>query len=334
MRTPSSALMLAPLVAALSLSSACVGSDAPVVDTKVDSSVPPLDGGPPGDAGADAPVADAAPKTCRPGDPFGEPVAVIENVGGGVYDLRSARRIPGLGLVYAEIIDPYTHKLRIRRENVLNGDDAVVTLEGGLSINGADIRSKNGVWQIVFTTSTYPIGDRAKRPERIVHFGTLVATADGFTVRDAQMLNIPVLDPADPVFADTGIYVSYLKNSSIPGNPDFRTIKFVPNVGVDGGISQTPFDLFKDQIGRTSPLFVPGGPLYFSALNADLEATKVVAYSPDTDPKEVPSTIANTPKWPVGATWISPDQCEIYLSLPSKRIPDHTGIYSAKRTPR
>ncbi len=329
MRTPSSAMMLAPLFAALSLFSACVGSDAPVADTKIDSSVPPVDGGPPVDAGADALTADAAPKTCRPG----EPVAVIENLGGAV-DYRSARRIPGLGLVYAEITDPYTHKLRIRRENVLNGDDAVVTLEGGTSINGADIRSKNGVWQIVFTISTYPIGDRAKRPERIVHFGTLVATADGFTVRDAQMLNIPVLDPADPVFADTGIYVSYLKNSSIPGNPDFRTIKFVPNVGVEGGISQTPFDLFRDQIGRTSPLFVPNGPLYFTAINKELEATHVVAYSPDADPKEVPSTIANTPKWPVGATWISPDQCEIYLSLPSKQIPDHTGIYSAKRTPR
>lgn len=333
MRMPSSALMLAPLVAAISLFSACVGADAPVADTKIDSSAPPGDGGAPAEGGTDVPVADAAPKTCRPGDPFGEPVAVIENLGGAV-DYRSARRIPGLGLVYAEITDPYTHKLRIRRENVLSGDDAVVNFENGTPVNGADIRLKNGVWQILFTTNTYPIGPRAKRPERMVNFGTLVPSDNGFEIRDSQVLNLPVLDPADPVFADTGIYISYLKNNSVVGNPDFRTIKFVPNVGVDGGVAQSAFDLFRDQVGRTSPLFVPGGPLYFTAINKELEATHVVAYQPDADVKEVLSTVAKTPTWPVGATWISPDQCEIYLSLPSTRIPDHTGIYSAKRTPR
>jgi hypothetical protein len=325
--------MLAPLVAALSLSSACVGSDAPAVDTKVDSSVPPVASGPPGDAGTDAPVADAAPKTCRPGDPFGEPVVVIENLGGAT-DFRGARRIPGFGLVYAEITDPYTSRLRVRLENSLATEDSIISDPSGMSINGADVRIKNGVTQIVFTAGTYPIGARAKRPERILYLGTLVPAGKDFEVKDPQMLNVAVLDPADPVFADTGIYISYLKNNSVAGNPDFRTIKFFPNVGVDGGVIQTAFDLFKDQIGRTSPLFISGAPLYFSALNADLEATQVVAYSPDNDPKEVPSTIAKTPKWPVGATWISPDQCEVYLSLPSSRIPDHTGIYSAKRTPR
>jgi hypothetical protein len=33
-----------------------------------------------------------------------------------------------------------------------------------MSINGADVRIKNGVTQIVFTAGTYPIGARAKRP--------------------------------------------------------------------------------------------------------------------------------------------------------------------------
>lgn len=332
MRTFSLAVVVSPLFAAVSLFSACVGSDAPVADTKIDSSVPPVDGGPPVDAGADAPTADAAPKTCRPGDPFGEPVVVIENLGG--TDFRSARRIPGFGLVYAEITDPYTSRLRVRLENSLAIEDSIISEPSGMSLNGADVRIKNGVTQIVFTAGTYPIGARAKRPERLLYLGTLVPAGKDFEVKDPQMLNVAVLDPADPVFADTGIYISYLKNSSLPGNPDFRTIKFFPNVGVDGGVIQTAFDLFKDQVGRTSPLFVPNGPLYFTAINKELEATHVVAYSPDTDPKEVPSTVAKTPTWPVGATWISPDQCEVYLSLPSKQSPDHTGIYSAKRTPR
>jgi len=333
MRTPSLALVIAPFFAAVSLFSACVGSDTPAVDTKVDSSVPPVDGGPGADGGADAPltVADAAPKTCRPGDPFGEPVAVIENLTG-TYDLRGARRIPGIGMVYAQITDPYTSKLRIRRENAAVGDDPIVAY--GDPVNGADIRSKNGVLQIAFTTSTYPIGDRLRRPERILNLGTLTASADGFAITDPRMVDVPVLDPADPVFADTGLYISYLKNSSIPGNADYRTIRFMPNVGVEGGIPQQQFDLFKDQVSRTAPLYVAGAPLYFSALNSDLDATKLVAYSPDADPKETPSTIANTAKWPAGVSWISPDQCEILLSLPSSRIPDHTGIYSAKRTPR
>lgn len=333
MRPFSSALLVAPLFSALSLFSACVGSDAPVVPGKIDSSVPPVnDGGAPADVGADGPAVevDAGPKRCTAEQAFETNAVLLDIPTPTGHDLRGGRPVPNMGTVFALVGGLKDSKLFVLPPGgSANNVIPIETPTPGAVLSSADIRVEGAAdVRIVFSEGNMPIhpdnyGDRAMKA------GKLTFTNGTYRISDVTVFGGNEIDQAEAQLVPEGILLSY---RAFDGGAVRRKVRLFEGALSATGITARE-DVFSGPASETSPYRVANGTLYFATLDESQLVTAIRARRPD-------ATIANVPvplpqaAWKGGVTWVSPDECEVWYNAPKSPTEPRSVLWRAARKPK
>lgn len=342
MRTPSLALVIAPFFAAVSLFSACVGSDTPVVDTKIDSSVPPVNDGGSADGGADgsdgaAAEVDGGPKRCTADQAFSSYKIVVEPM---LNDIVGGRVVPGLGLLYTGTGASTTaSRLFLLPENALATETIELVAPGGTAatLSVADAIKTGSGWRIVYAEGDIPLppGFYGHRKLRVATLGTYPASGPNRTATLENPQDLPSTDEdmAEPQITSEGVLFS--ARNVAAGEPYPRTVALLDGAVVTTRSPQRK-PIFEAAASRTSPFRVAGGPLYYAELNDSREVTKVRALLADgtsTDVPLNPPTAAVAPRYS-GVTDVSPDECTVYFNAAFSADRPRSALWVATRKPK
>ncbi len=334
MRTFSLAVVVSPLFAAVSLFSACVGSDAPVVAAKIDSSLPPVnDGGTPADVGADGPAVevDAGPKRCAADQAFETNDVLFDFSPPSGQELRGGRPVPNFGMVFAFVGGLKDSKLFVLPQG--GSANNLIPIEApttGAVLSSADIRVEGAAdVRIVFSEGNMPIhpenyGDRAMKT------GKLTRVNGAYQITDVTVLGGTEIDQAEAQMVPEGILMSY---RAFDGNGvGRRKIRLL-----EGALSLTGItarnDTFSGAASETSPYQVANGTLYFATLDESQLVTGIRARRTDTTIVTVPLPLPQA-AWKGGVTWVSPDECEVWYNAPRSPTDTRLLVRRATRKPR
>jgi hypothetical protein len=333
MRAFSTVVLVAPLFSALSLFSACVGSDAPAVAGKIDSSVPPVnDGGTPADVGADGPAVevDAGPKRCTADQAF-ETNAILLDIPTPTpgVELRGGRPVANVGTVFALVGGLKNSKLFVLPPGGSANDAIPIETTTGAVLSSADIRVEGAAnVRIVFSEGDMPIhpdnfGDRAMKA------GKLTLTNGTYKISEVTVFGGNEIDQAEAQLVPEGILMSY---RAFDGGAVRRKIRLLEGALSASGITARD-DVFAGPSSETSPYKLANGNLYFATLDESQLVTGIRARRPD-------ATIANVPvplpqaAWKGGVTWVSPDECELWYNAPKSPTDTRSVLWRAARKPK
>lgn len=335
MRTFSTVVVVAPLFAAVSLFSACVGSDAPVAAAKIDSSVPPVNDGGAADGGADGPAVevDAGPKRCATDADFQTNAILLDFPTPTGHEVRGGRPVPNLGTVFALVGGLKDSRLFVLPPGgSANNVIPIETPTTSAVLSSADIRVEGAAdVRIVFSEGNMPIhpenyGDRAMKT------GKLTLTNGSYKISEVTVLGGPEIDQAEAQLLPEGILMSYRAFDGSGSGVGRRKLRLL-----EGALSLTGItarnDVFSGPASETSPYQVANGTLYFATLDESQLVTGIRARRPDATIATVPIPLPQA-AWKGGVTWVSPDECEVWYNAPKSPSEPRSILWRATRKPK